>query len=468
MITLAQLFAQSSVQTPWYLGTKYPVLKNDTTLSEIPESTLVRREVYDSYINAPLKTVLNFKSIIVKSDSERIKIETEVDGDFVFEKIVFEKNKTFSDYSQGSWIIKRSKKDGSFVQVKIFLRSDPKTCIRIYPFKDRSKIDLIVYGAVLVKEALLPLPFINTSLPSKDQIGQINPTILTSSLKEIQDLTKETVPWKLFEFDTDLYANTRKFVQSLRSSLNLLEYDSDAALDADLINKKIENLSELTQTNGKIKVNCSGFVKWLIDGVLLNLGGSATSIKDLKLRYVAERGSSFTEPYESVLDPFFGLDWTRNLSLKYHEFLYPSRKFNISDFDLRDSYFSLLSGMQDVLNTKLYFYDYPDYVQNQGFRVDGLKAILYVLALKEPGNFYLGSFNKIESLKTKAVPEGALFRRHYHVAAFFPYFTQTGEFEVAVFESAAETSLDKILEEKSREFVQLVRIPLEAGFTPIK
>jgi hypothetical protein len=47
-----------------------------------------------------------------------------------------------------------------------------------------------------------------------------------------------------------------------------------------------------------------------------------------------------------------------------------------------------------------------------------------------------------------------------------PYFDQSGIFRVTVFESAAETSLARILSDRGYEFVKLVRMPSAPRFEP--
>jgi hypothetical protein len=72
-------------------------------------------------------------------------------------------------------------------------------------------------------------------------------------------------------------------------------------------------------------------------------------------------------------------------------------------------------------------------------------------------------------------------RQYFHIAAFIPYFSENGVFHVAVFESAAATSIsafrnrypliEKIEEGEMRlypngHYVNLVRLPVEDVFEP--
>jgi hypothetical protein len=91
--------------------------------------------------------------------------------------------------------------------------------------------------------------------------------------------------------------------------------------------------------------------------------------------------------------------------------------------------------------------------------VDGLRPLLYILAIREPGNFYIAAFNR-------RMGESVSLRQYFHEALLFPYFDDSGTFRVAVFESAAETSLEAVIRRYPEEFVHLVRIPAQPEFDP--
>jgi len=64
---------------------------------------------------------------------------------------------------------------------------------------------------------------------------------------------------------------------------------------------------------GKGGFNCSGFAKWVVDGFYAPLEGRDMDIEVLKSRN-ALRDGSWSTRYEEVLDPYFGLDWSRGLA----------------------------------------------------------------------------------------------------------------------------------------------------------
>jgi len=111
---------------------------------------------------------------------------------------------------------------------------------------------------------------------------------------------------------------------------------------------------------------------------------------------------------------------------------------------------------------------YSGYLENAGFGVEGLGALLYTLAVDEPGRVYLAAVNtEIGEPATAANMRGApRLRRYYHIAVLVPYFTEAGTFRVTVFESAAETAFASFITRYPGQFVNLSRIPVEGDFDP--
>ena len=180
---------------------------------------------------------------------------------------------------------------------------------------------------------------------------------------------------------------------------------------------------------------------------------------DLRERMVEWRGSSFTLGFEEKYDPFFGLDWSRALAKAAWAAFYPS----LADDsplanDVAEPPFALRVRDADPINGGSAYEPFSDNFDDAGIDVRGLKAALFLLASREPGRFYLAQFNA----RDKAPPN---LRRYFHIAALFPYFDDDGVFRVAVFESAAETSLEAFAG-RGYEFVKLIRMPAAARFEP--
>ena len=413
-------------------------LGGDLPLESIPENDDLRQRWMTELIEAPRDRVLAFRTRTEVNTSGRWRLEA-IRGPRAFYIAMVPDLEVL--YGQGAWIIKRDLSTGRFVQAKVFLRNDPNTFLRLYPFGDRSKLDLVIYRGVIRHDIILPVPFRK---------------LLTSSLKDIVRWTRDSVDWELLSPVPGLYGNLRSLVQAVRARLGGLRYSEDGALDESgrpvLIAGGIPS--------GEPGLNCSGFAKWVVDGMLKPVSSSWLSVDTLKERNEDLRGSSFTQPYEKARDPFFGLDWAWNLGKAVADALYPSRRNSVTDNDVQVPAFALIDrGGSEPANGSQAYEPYPANFEIGGYRVDGLRPLLYVLAIREPGNFYIASFNR-------RMGRDIALRQYFHEALLFPYFESSGEFRVAVFESAAETSLEAVLRRYPSEFAHLVRIPALPDFDP--
>jgi hypothetical protein len=423
----------------------------DAPLSRFPESASIRSAYWDSFFLASEPELLHRPPATVQGERSTFKLFAVKSGGYLY--AIANATRGPGDaksepilYSQGSWILKRSSPDGAPLQAKVFLRSDPGTFIRIYPDGDRSKLDLVVYGAVLNREVPLPLPFEAAAL---------------CTMAEIADMTKSLVDWGLFSPEIGMYREVRAFVAETRRRLPALRYADDGALGADGAPVYIATGKPQVQPTG---LNCSGFAAWVADGFYKPLTGVLLDPRALASRHVEARPTGAADRYETELDPFFGLDWTRNIAKALLDARYPSRSHGLSESDVRISPFALVSPTGAIdpagVNGSSSYRDYPAYQLDLGYEVSGLKGLLYVLALREPGSIYLGS---IARKSGGAIPG---LSRHYHVAVLAPYFAEDGRFEVAVFESDVETSVDAIMRRVPKDYIHLVRIKAERDYDP--
>ncbi|MBU0926853.1 MAG: hypothetical protein KKA67_03835 [Spirochaetes bacterium] len=432
---LLSIGAVASAQGAW------PPLGGDRPVASIAESSDIRKRLWEPLLSAQRSVAKAYKASEQRNawGSWSVSVETRAGAFYVV--VSPERGGAFPAYAQGSWIVKRSDSDGSFLQAKIMLRSDPGTFARVYPDGSRSRIDVVAYGGVLYREVPVPLPF---------------EELVVSPFSRIRALTSDVIAWDLFSPDPGLYRDLVGLAEAVRERLPGLRYADDGAIDADGRSVYIATLAGQASPAG---LNCSGFVKWLVDGMLRPMTGSYLSVSGLRDRMIGWRGSSFTSGFEESLDPFFGLDWSRALAKAAWSTFYPSLtdESPISN-DVDDAPFALRVRDSDPVNGGSAYEAFSDNFDDAGIDVRGLKATLFLLASREPGRFYLAQFNARE----KDPPR---LRRYYHIAALFPYFDDEGVFRVAVFESAAETSLEAV-GRRGYEFVKLVRMPAAARFEP--
>jgi hypothetical protein len=169
----------------------------------------------------------------------------------------------------------------------------------------------------------------------------------------------------------------------------------------------------------------------------------------------ADRGSSFSDPYEALRDPYFGLDWTRNLGLSAAK-AFLSGSVGLEEVEVRSS---PVGAYIRRSGTAVQAVPYAGYLKDAGFGVEGLQALLYTLAADHPSSIYLASVNA----ERGSAPR---LRQHYHVAVLVPHFSEDGAFVPLVFESAEETSFDAFLSRYPGHHVNLIRIPVEGSFLP--
>jgi hypothetical protein len=119
-------------------------------------------------------------------------------------------------------------------------------------------------------------------------------------------------------------------------SLSLLIPDSSVGvIDATgkYINEKDDNFG----------LCCSGYAKWIADGYYYPLRKKNhsrlryMSIQTLRKTYPFLRGNKSTFQYEQSREPFFGLDWTRNIANELAKEKY-KQNFFYNSFDVTHSF----------------------------------------------------------------------------------------------------------------------------------
>ncbi|MDR1596465.1 MAG: hypothetical protein LBR99_02050 [Treponema sp.] len=421
----------------------------DLPIGRIADDSSLRISLVDSWFTEVPPVVLNKRRTLqTLSGGGQVEIRAEAAGDEFMIILARELNGSFPGWAQGSWILTRRSDDGSPVRIRIFLQTDFNNYIQFRPFSaDKCVMDVVIYNAYVVNSLPLPIPF---------------ERLFTLPLEEVLSLTNGKFPRRYFEPQIDSYRDVRKFIDELRERISGLSFRDDGAMDE---NGRYVFIKDLSIQSGEPGLNCSGFAKWVVDGILKPLTGERLPIGPLKAPF-GERGSGLTAPYEELRAPFFGLDWTRNLAsiagkaLRAPEFASPE------EIEVRNAPFSMLIRRKKggpVVQS------FPGYLADAGFDIEGIHPLLYTLAIDEPGRIYLASVNaEMGAPVTADNPRGLpRMRQHFHVAVLIPYFNEYGNFRVAVFESAEETQFNAFKTRyPSDHYVNLVRIPVETSFDP--
>jgi len=429
----------------------FPVFGFDLPVSRIPDDSHLRARMKDTWLIDSSARALSMRPVIETLESgERVRISvTEGREEFM---VLFSRelvrdagSGAFPGWAQGSWIFTRRKDTGAGINIRIFLRSDQNTYIQFKPFDaEKSQMEVILYGGIIARFVIVPVPF---------------ERLYTMQLNEILRLVENKFPVRYFEPEIGVYRDNRAFVANVRRHIGPLRFADDGAVDENGNYVFIETLR--SQNPQRAGLNCSGFAKWLIDGLLRPVTGNRLSIEPLKAPH-GQRGSSFTEYWEESRDIFFGLDWIRNLAAAANSALRSPAYGVLDEFEVRANYFNSVLIHQ---NNSYVIESYPGFMREAGFGVEGLYPLLYTLAIDEPYSFYLAAVSN--EIANPSSPRGTpRLRQYYHVAALVPYFDENGIFRIVVFESAAETSFTAFRNRYPGHFVSLVRIPITSGFEP--
>ncbi len=391
-------------------------------LISIPENYEVRLK-YRDLIFGPRNVILDFEQSVEQQSgyNSAVSMQTLSQNDSYYLLFTNEEAGEYPLYSRGSYIIRRNSDNGQFTQIKVFIRSEPGSFARIHPAGRRATMDVYLRDNLLYKQVVLPMPIEQVAL---------------EPLTKIVRMTGEQIDWKLlfplFERPEDVII--RGMVESLRANIDTLADSDDGAMDERGVYRFIDSLG----INPEAGLNCSGFAKWVVDGLYQMRTGRLLSIESLKRKHLDSRGNAWSEQYEHERDPYFGLDWSRNLAT---------------------SVLSLSGGRVGVEDADVRSVPFFEYIEDVGYSVQDLELVLYFLSRSEPGYFYIGSVNR-------DFGSNPVLKQHVHIVVLFPYFDKNGGFEVAVMERNLETSIESLENRYASDHIHLVRVPVYDGYSP--
>jgi hypothetical protein len=420
--------------------------------SLIPDDSALRVLIKDAWLTAEPPMVLRNKSFTdTIPGGGPVQVRTETRGGEFTVILARERNGSFPGWAGGSWVFTRRLDTGRAERIRVFLRSDPLAYVQFRPMEEnpalggktmgstnKSLLDVVIHEAYIVRGLPIGIPF---------------DRLLTIPLEEALAAAGDKFPGRYFEPDPRMYRDVWEFVQKVRAALPGLKFEDDGALDEQGRYVFIRNLAP--QEPGRGGLNCSGFSKWIVDGILYPVTKNRLAIDPLK-EATARRGSSLAANYEDLRDPFFGLDWTRNLAMEAAKAYRGPGFASVEEVEVREETFA---AVIDRTRGASYARSYPGFLRNAGFSMEGLRPLLYTLAVNEPGNIYLASVNN------ESGPQPSI-RQHYHNAVLVPYFNEYGVFQITVFESAEETTFASFLGRHPGAMVNLVRVPVEGNFEP--
>ena len=220
-----------------------------------------------------------------------------------------------------------------------------------------------------------------------------------------------------------------KIMEEIHNKIGLLKDSPTGAIYED--GKFLKN-----SNNG---LNCSGFAKWIVDGfyypLAKNYPEKYISVQKLRTKHLEERGTPDILIYEDSRDPYFGLDWTRNLAVELGK--KRGEKPSYKSYDVTDS-------------------SIATYIMNCGYPLWKIEKVLNEQEKLHPGRLYLGSINGYFGEEPK-------LWQHYHIAVFIPYY-ENDVLKIAVLKRNKETSFSYLLERYPNTYCHLVAIATEGEF----
>jgi len=392
--------------------------------AQVPENQEAR-EQFREVVLAPLSQGASAPaSLLAQSLGPRVRFRTEARDGVLYYLFLNEEGSEFPIAGSGSWIIKREREEGQFLQAKVYYRNDPGCFLRLFPAGGRTSADVYLFGLQVDRKVLLPLAFTE---------------MIFQPFQRIRQLSESVVRWDLLLQTGNPAADrhTEGLLAGIRAALPGLRQAEDGAMDARGRYVRIADLSAQEQPGGG-GLNCSGFAKWITDGFVYPLTGGYLDIAALKQRHLGLRGNRWSSRFEESRDPYFGLDWSRNLAVALQA----------------------AAGFSDLGPESCDVRDLPylRYREDVGYPVEELPLALFLDAREHPGSLYLGSLNR-------EFGQDPALRQHYHLIAFLPYFTADGDFRVAAFDTGRESGLEDIQRRFSGHFVHLVRLDASGEFS---
>jgi hypothetical protein len=335
----------------------------------------------------------------------------------------------FPTAARGNWIIKRELSTGDVIQVKIFLLDEENSFVRIYPDGRRVTMEVYLYNRKIYSD-----------IPLSISMNEV----LLSPFARLMRLSEPYIDWQTLFTDVSWgeWSHVGRLAAEASDRLYLMNEAEDGCQDALGEFVYIENGVPQGSPAG---FNCSGFAKWVADGFWAGWNGTPEGPwldpETLKTVRPGSRGEG--NPWSSklsVLDPYFGLDWVRNMALELH---------------------SASTGMPsgDPVRFDLKEIPFHKFVPEVGYEISGLESLLYLAAIKNPGYVFFGVISSPPG-------DSSGLRKYHHVAVFYPWFTPDGDFRVTVLDTGEVSSARALASRFPASHILLVRVRPPADFLP--
>lgn len=345
----------------------------------------------------------------------------------------------------GSWMYVRNKDNGKSSYIRLYVAKNSDVYVQFKPHKNVTTADFVIFNSYAAQNVPLGIPF---------------EKLLTASVADIYNLTKNSLPWKYSGYIQNQYEANIHMVKKIRTYLKDIAYEEDAMYDESgnciSITRGIPHVRD-QRNKDKIVLSSCGFVKWVVDGLIDPIAGSYLKRGPLIESTVEYNPTGFQGNLNNSFNTNFSLDWTRNLAAAAlsvrakKTYLYKD-----TGVDVTAEPFTAVFTSRGVTNT-------AGYIKNTGYQPDNLKALLYVQAINEPDYFYLAAIRQTDRKSS----EVKVFN---DAAVIIPFFDESGAFHISVFMDGRDlkyNDFEKFLVKSKDCFVHLTRVKTSTAFYPM-
>lgn len=432
----------------------------------VPDSTQIRRECAQRWFFEDLN-VLRQQRVELHSNEIgqefQIRLE-ETDSSFaviVAPKMLLEtdfytqngiERRTVDDFpgdACGAWILFRNSISGNGEKLRIYFSANSSEYIEFEPDENKTLADFVICGLYAAKGVTVGIPF---------------EKLYEASFQQILLLTEQLLPWNYADIQKGQFDSKLQMIGVIRKNSGRIFYSADSCYDENgesiWISSGKKHSSEdfliKTEIENPLFLDSAGFLKWIVDGLVVPVNGSFLYRDPLMVKTVSYETTGRNGVLGQTMDISFTLDWCRNLSaaclsVKSHK----KYMWNEANMDVQLDPFA--SEVSDDAASQV-----TGFIKNSGYAVKTLKPLLYVLASTEPAYFYLAAVKRpVKEVYGNA--ENFIFDQ---CAAIFPMYDKDGRFACVIFENGRELTLNEFVSKYEGSFVHLSRVLSEKEFYP--
>lgn len=433
----------------------------------VPDSSVIRKSIAENWFEEPLSKIReNRTEIRANAVGQVFQVRLEETRDFFSIIVAPETQLSVDLYTQdgvqrqtvneypadasGAWVLTRDATTGRPVRIRYYFAGDSEVFVQFSPADRKTLADFVIDGCFAARGVQIGVPF---------------DFFYTASFASVLSLTEKTLPWRYTDIHPEQSHSNLVMVNVIQKNLERIRKVENGGYDENgkpvfVAGKKAgqpRTVDSADTENDILTMSHSGFLKWIVDGLVVPLSGSATYVAPLLRPTTTVNPLGVSGIKGQTENLFYSLDWTRNLAAAKlslqarRNYLYEQ-----SGVDVKVEPFSSEVSEKGITAV-------AGYIKNSGYEIKYLKPLLYTLAATDPTYFYLAAVRRTVR-PTDGTPEFKVFDSS---AAVFPYFDKNGQFGCTVFENGREMTLAQFTRKYPDCFIHLTRVLASDRFSPM-